>query len=95
MVTEDQSMYRRVRFTVGLGLPMLKQLGDRKTDVSCNLPKKDRRDIATSVERYRCCAACAITKLLVRTALAYVNKAQALKTATTSAALRTGTLPTT
>ena len=58
---------------------MLKQLCDGRTDVSRNLPQKDRRDIATSVERYCCCATCAVTKLLVRTALARLNKAQALQ----------------
>jgi hypothetical protein len=58
---------------------MLKQLRHGKTDISCNLPKKNGRDIAARVERYGRCAACAVTKLLVRTALAYLNKAQALQ----------------
>jgi hypothetical protein len=79
MLAEDQGMNRRVRLTVGLGLPMLKQLRHGKTDISCNLPKKNGRDIAARVERYGRCAACAVTKLLVRTALAYLNKAQALQ----------------
>ena len=62
-----------------LGLPMLKQLCHGQTDIPCNLPKKNWRDIAASVERYGCRAACAVTKLLVRTALAYLDKAQALQ----------------
>ena len=58
---------------------MLKQLCDGETDISCNLPKKYRRDIAARMEWHGCCAACAVTKLLVRTALAYLNKSQALQ----------------
>jgi hypothetical protein len=94
MLAEDQGMNRRVRLTVGLGLPMLKQLRHGKTDISCNLPKKNGRDIAARVERYgRCAACCHETACANRAGVS--QQSPGASGATTSAALRTGTLPTT
>jgi hypothetical protein len=67
------------RSTAGLGLPMLEKLTDRHPDVSANLSKQDRRDIAALMKRNGRSLASAIAKLLMRTALPDFNEAELQK----------------
>ena len=53
---------------------VLYQLVHREADVSGDLAKQDRRDVAPGVEGNRRCAAIGVTELLVRTALAYFDE---------------------
>ena len=55
---------------------MLEHLGHRETDVFGDLPEKNRRNVAAGVERNRCTATRAITKLFVRTTLPHFGKSQ-------------------
>ena len=55
---------------------MFEQFGHGETDVLGDLPEQNWGNVATGVKRDGCGAACAVTKLLVRTTLPHFNKAE-------------------
>ena len=55
---------------------MFEKLIDRYPNVSADLSKQNRRDVATLMKRNGRSSACAIAKLLVRTALPHLNEAK-------------------